>query len=84
MIQIESDIYFHEHGELQEGEVVVLGAHNLKCKHIFHAVGPTWDGGKRGETVLLGMLIRCVFYEFKSLLYCIFLLARNVRHSLSE
>jgi O-acetyl-ADP-ribose deacetylase (regulator of RNase III) len=54
MIQLESDIYFSEHGALQEGEVVVLGAHQLKCKHVFHAVGPTWHGGQQGEPMLLG------------------------------
>jgi O-acetyl-ADP-ribose deacetylase (regulator of RNase III) len=56
MIQLESDIYFSEHGALQEGEIVVLGAHNLKCKHVIHAVGPTWNGGQQGEQMLLGMV----------------------------
>jgi len=57
MVQIESDIYYAEHGSLQEGEVVALGAHNLKCKHVIHAVGPTWNGGKQGEQLLLEMCV---------------------------
>lgn len=58
MIQVESDIYFSEHGPLQEGEIVVLGAHELKCKHVIHAVGPTWQGGNQGEPLLLEMCVK--------------------------
>jgi len=58
MVQLESDIYFSEHGALQEGEIVVLGAHELKCKHVIHAVGPTWNGGNQGEPLLLEMCVK--------------------------
>jgi len=63
MVQIESDIYFREHGALEEGDVVVLGGHNLKCKHVIHAVGPTWQGGQQGETILLEMCVLNCFKE---------------------
>jgi len=35
------------------GEAVATDAGNLRAKHVFHAVGPVWRGGQRGERKLL-------------------------------
>jgi O-acetyl-ADP-ribose deacetylase (regulator of RNase III) len=35
------------------GNAVATGAGNLKAKYVFHAVGPVWRGGQRGEAGLL-------------------------------
>lgn len=35
------------------GDAVVTGAGNLPMKFIFHAVGPVWQGGQKGEPELL-------------------------------
>jgi O-acetyl-ADP-ribose deacetylase (regulator of RNase III) len=35
------------------GSAVISGAGNLPAKHVIHAVGPVWAGGKRGEAELL-------------------------------
>jgi len=58
IIQQESDIYVGKHGKVEEGGVVVTGAGKLPCKHVFHAVGPMWHGGKQGEDIVLGMCVR--------------------------
>ncbi|KAK7938886.1 hypothetical protein WMY93_002212 [Mugilogobius chulae] len=39
-IQKESDDYVQKHGHVRTGDAVYLGAGNLKCKMIIHAVGP--------------------------------------------
>eukprot|EP01127_Copromyxa_protea_P017362 TRINITY_DN527_c0_g1_i4.p1 TRINITY_DN527_c0_g1~~TRINITY_DN527_c0_g1_i4.p1 ORF type:complete len:175 (-),score=9.07 TRINITY_DN527_c0_g1_i4:112-636(-) len=57
MVQIESDIHISEHGPLKDGEVAVLGGHNLKCQHVIHAVGPIWNGGYKGEANILSICI---------------------------
>jgi O-acetyl-ADP-ribose deacetylase (regulator of RNase III) len=35
------------------GSAVISTAGNLKARHVIHAVGPVWSGGKRGEAELL-------------------------------
>lgn len=35
------------------GSAVISGAGNLPAKHVIHAVGPVWGGGRRGEAELL-------------------------------
>eukprot|EP01128_Nolandella_sp_AFSM9_P012270 TRINITY_DN9108_c0_g1_i1.p1 TRINITY_DN9108_c0_g1~~TRINITY_DN9108_c0_g1_i1.p1 ORF type:complete len:326 (-),score=64.13 TRINITY_DN9108_c0_g1_i1:1005-1982(-) len=62
IIQHESDEYIAIHGRLNIGDVIA--AHHkgeMKCKQIFHAVGPTWRGGSEGEEVFLSMCVRSCF-----------------------
>ena len=35
------------------GSAVISGAGKLEAKHVIHAVGPVWGGGRRGEAGLL-------------------------------
>ncbi len=35
------------------GSAVISTAGNLPAKHVIHAVGPVWSGGRRGEAELL-------------------------------
>lgn len=43
------------------GSAVATGAGQLPAKHVFHAVGPVWAGGHRGEAELLaGAYRRCL------------------------
>jgi O-acetyl-ADP-ribose deacetylase (regulator of RNase III) len=35
------------------GSAVISKGGNLKARHVIHAVGPIWGGGKRGEAELL-------------------------------
>jgi O-acetyl-ADP-ribose deacetylase (regulator of RNase III) len=35
------------------GSAVITSAGNLKAKHVIHAVGPFWNGGRAGEAELL-------------------------------
>jgi O-acetyl-ADP-ribose deacetylase (regulator of RNase III) len=35
------------------GSAVISGAGNLSAKHVIHAVGPVWNGGRAGEKALL-------------------------------
>jgi O-acetyl-ADP-ribose deacetylase (regulator of RNase III)/RNA recognition motif-containing protein len=52
-IQMESDLYILQHGKLRAGGVVCLGAGNLACKKVLHAVGPQWVDGRSGEEQIL-------------------------------
>jgi len=40
-------------GGCPTGFAVITGAGNLSAKHVIHAVGPVWYGGKSGEADLL-------------------------------
>jgi O-acetyl-ADP-ribose deacetylase len=43
------------------GSAVISTAGNLPAKHVIHAVGPVWSGGRRGEPELLaGAYRRCL------------------------
>jgi len=43
-------------GGCETGDAKITGGHNLPAKHVIHAVGPRWSGGKRNEP---GLLARC-------------------------
>lgn len=47
-----------ELGGCPTGEVVMTPAFNLPAQYIFHAVGPIWRGGNRGEQALLASCYR--------------------------
>jgi O-acetyl-ADP-ribose deacetylase (regulator of RNase III) len=38
---------------LPMGKAVITSGGNLKARHVIHTVGPVWQGGSRGEPVLL-------------------------------
>ncbi len=38
---------------LPTGQAVITSAGNLKAKHVIHAVGPVWHGGRSSEAELL-------------------------------
>ena len=60
-IQTESNQYIQKNGKLQAGNVVCLGAGNLLCKKILHAVGPRWvDGSKGEEQTLYFTVLSCL------------------------
>ena len=40
------------------GSAVISGGGTLAAKHVIHAVGPVWGGGKRNEADLLGAAYR--------------------------
>jgi O-acetyl-ADP-ribose deacetylase (regulator of RNase III) len=40
------------------GSAVISTAGKLKAKYVIHAVGPVWNGGRRGEAELLAGAIR--------------------------
>lgn len=40
------------------GEAVITGAGQLPARHVIHAVGPIWRGGKQGEPDLLASAYR--------------------------
>ena len=40
-------------GAIQPGDAAITPGYSLPCKYVIHAVGPSWQGGDRGETVLL-------------------------------
>jgi O-acetyl-ADP-ribose deacetylase (regulator of RNase III) len=48
-------------GGCPTGSAVATHAGNLPAKHVFHAVGPVWQGGGKGEPELLASCYRtCV------------------------
>jgi len=40
-------------GGCATGSAKITGGHRLKAKHVIHAVGPVWNGGKANEEELL-------------------------------
>ncbi|HET9616126.1 MAG TPA: O-acetyl-ADP-ribose deacetylase [Pseudolabrys sp.] len=40
-------------GGCDTGSAKITGGHQLKARHIVHAVGPVWNGGGQNEDVLL-------------------------------
>ena len=52
-IQEESMRYVQENGKVKDGTVACLGAGNLRCKRVIHAVGPRWHGGTQNEEQVL-------------------------------
>src|SRR5512136_2452883 len=42
-----------ERGECPPGEAVVTGGGRLPARRVIHAVGPIWQGGERGEALVL-------------------------------
>jgi O-acetyl-ADP-ribose deacetylase (regulator of RNase III) len=40
-------------GGCPTGSAVITSAGRLSAKHVVHAIGPVWSGGKRGEEALL-------------------------------
>lgn len=45
-------------GGCRTGEVRVTPGFRLKAKHVIHAVGPVWQGGRNGEPELLARAYR--------------------------
>ena len=52
-IQSESDEYTRANGKVKPGKAVCLGAGDLPCKKVVHAVGPMWNYGLQDEEQLL-------------------------------
>ena len=40
-------------GGAETGEAKITRGYKLKARHVIHAVGPVWDGGKHNEDALL-------------------------------
>ena len=47
-----------ERGECPPGEAVVTGGGRLPARRVIHAVGPVWQGGERGEALVLASCYR--------------------------
>ena len=45
-------------GGCEPGDAKATGAGNLPARHVIHAVGPIWQGGKAGEAELLASVHR--------------------------
>jgi O-acetyl-ADP-ribose deacetylase (regulator of RNase III) len=45
-------------GGASPGEVRITRGHRLPARHVIHAVGPVWQGGKHGEDGLLASCYR--------------------------
>jgi len=45
-------------GGCKTGHVKITEGYGLRCKYIFHAVGPRWAGGEHGEVVDLAAVYR--------------------------
>jgi O-acetyl-ADP-ribose deacetylase (regulator of RNase III) len=54
----ESRQWVKDHGQVETGRVAVTGGGRLRCLKVIHAVGPVWQGGKKGEPAQLESAIR--------------------------
>lgn len=45
-------------GGCATGSAKITGGYRLKAKHVIHAVGPVWSGGRKGEEKLLASCYR--------------------------
>jgi len=45
-------------GGCTTGSAKITGGHNLKARHVIHAVGPVWSGGRKNEEALLASCYR--------------------------
>src|SRR5437762_13276243 len=45
-------------GGCETGAAKITRGYRLPAKHVIHAVGPVWSGGKRGEDALLASCYR--------------------------
>jgi len=45
-------------GGCPTGDARITGGYNLPARHVIHAVGPVWRGGRRGEDALLASCYR--------------------------
>lgn len=45
-------------GGCETGSAKITRGYRLKAKHVIHAVGPVWSGGRRGEEALLASCYR--------------------------
>jgi O-acetyl-ADP-ribose deacetylase (regulator of RNase III) len=48
-------------GGCDTGSAKITKGYHLKAKHVIHAVGPVWGGGKKGEEDLLASCYRTAF-----------------------
>ena len=48
-IQMESDDYIRTNRKVKPGQAVCLGAGDLPCKKVIHAIVPRWMGGRHNE-----------------------------------
>ena len=58
----------------ETGSAKITGGHRLKARHVIHAVGPVWNGGRSNEEVLLAGCYRTALdlaaaHELGSLAY---------------
>ncbi|SAK43179.1 appr-1-p processing domain-containing protein [Caballeronia fortuita] len=45
-------------GGCETGDAKITGGHDLPARHVIHAVGPRWSGGKKNEPELLANCYR--------------------------
>jgi O-acetyl-ADP-ribose deacetylase len=45
-------------GGCETGSAKITGGYRLPAKHVIHAVGPVWGGGRKGEDALLSSCYR--------------------------